>query len=143
MSRARILIAKPGLDGHDRGARYVARLLRDAGYDVVYTGIRQTPEQVAEAAIEGGFDAVGLSVLSGAHRELFKQVIDRLKARGAGDIVVLGGGTIPEDDFAYLKSIGVRAIFTPGASAESILAAVDGLVGLRSPSSTLQEAAVR
>ena len=142
MPRARILIAKPGLDGHDRGARHVARLLRDAGHDVAYTGIRRSPEQVAEAAIAGGFDAVGLSVLSGAHRVLFKQVIDRLKERGAGDIVVFGGGTIPESDFAYLKSIGVRAIFTPGASAKAILAAVEDLVGPRSSSTSLQEAAV-
>lgn len=141
MSSGRILIAKPGLDGHDRGARYVARLLRNAGYDVAYTGIRQSPEQVADAAIEGGFDAVGLSVLSGAHRVLFKQVIDLLKERGAGDIVVFGGGTIPESDFAYLKSIGVRAIFTPGASAKSILAAVEELVSFRS-SSRRKEATV-
>ncbi len=141
MSRGRILIAKPGLDGHDRGARYVARLLRDAGYDVVYTGIRQSPAQVAEAAVAGGFDAVGLSVLSGAHRVLFKQVVDLLKERGAGDIVVFGGGTIPESDVTYLKSIGVRAIFTPGASAESILATVGELLDSRSPS-LQQEATV-
>ena len=131
MTRGRILIGKPGLDGHDRGARYVARLLREAGYDVIYTGIRRSPEQIADAAIDGHVDMVGLSLLSGAHRALFKGVIDALRRRGAGDILVIGGGTIPADDIPYLEEIGVRAVFTPGASAGSILSAIDRLLGGR------------
>jgi methylmalonyl-CoA mutase, C-terminal domain len=131
MARGRILIGKPGLDGHDRGARYVARLLRDAGYEVIYTGIRRSPEQIVDAAIRGRVDAVGLSLLSGAHRVLFKRVIDGLAERGAGDILVFGGGAIPQDDIPYLEELGARAIFTPGASAESILATVDRLLGER------------
>jgi methylmalonyl-CoA mutase, C-terminal domain len=130
--RGRILIGKPGLDGHDRGARYVARLLRDAGYEVIYTGVRRSPEEIVDAAIEGHVDAIGLSVLSGAHRFLFQRVIDLLAQRGAGRILVFGGGTIPDDDIPHLKEIGVRAIFTPGASAKSILSTIDGLLGRHS-----------
>jgi methylmalonyl-CoA mutase, C-terminal domain len=129
MATGRILIGKPGLDGHDRGARCVARLLRNAGYEVIYTGIRRSPEEIVEAAIREGVDAIGLSVLSGAHRFLFHRVIDLLAQRGGGNILVFGGGTIPEDDIPYLEGIGVRAIFTPGASAESILSTIDGLLG--------------
>ncbi len=128
MSKGRILIGKPGLDGHDRGARYVARLLRSTGYDVIYTGIRRSPEEIVEAAIRENVDAIGLSVLSGAHRLLFRRVIDELTQRNAGKILVFGGGTIPEEDIPYLKEIGVRAIFTPGTSAQSILSAVEELL---------------
>lgn len=131
MSKGRILIGKPGLDGHDRGARYVARLLRDAGYEVIYTGIRRSAEQIVDAAIAGHVDAVGLSLLSGAHRALFKRVIDGLRERGAGDVVVIGGGTIPEDDIPYLEEIGVRAVFTPGATEESILSTIGRLLAGR------------
>ncbi len=129
MAKGRILIGKPGLDGHDRGARFVARLLRNSGYEVIYTGIRRSPEEIVEAAIQENVDAIGLSVLSGAHRVLFRRVIDGLAERGAGDILVFGGGTIPEEDFPFLKGIGVRAIFTPGASARSILATVEEMLG--------------
>lgn len=129
MAKGRILIGKPGLDGHDRGARFVARLLRNSGYEVIYTGIRRSPEEIVEAAIRENVDAIGLSVLSGAHRVLFRRVIDGLAERGAGDILVFGGGTIPEEDFPFLKGIGVRAIFTPGASARSILATVEEMLG--------------
>jgi methylmalonyl-CoA mutase, C-terminal domain len=131
MATGRILIGKPGLDGHDRGARYVARLLRDAGYEVVYTGIRRSPEEIVGAAIREGVDAIGLSVLSGAHRVLFQRVIDLLDEQNAGDIMVFGGGTIPEDDIPYLEGIGVRAVFTPGASAASILSTIERLFGQR------------
>ena len=129
MLRNRILIGKPGLDGHDRGARYVVRLLRGAGYPVFYTGIRCSPEEIVEAAIREDVDAVGLSLLSGAHRILFKRVIDLLAERGAGHIVVFGGGTIPEKDIPYLKEIGVREIFTPGTSAETILRTIAQMFG--------------
>ena len=139
MPLGRILIGKPGLDGHDRGARYVARLLREAGYDVIYTGIRRSPEEIVEAAIREDVDAIGLSVLSGAHRVLFRRVLELLEARGAGHIAVFGGGTIPEEDISYLKEIGVRAIFTPGASARSILTAVDGMLGGRPSSRPVPE----
>ncbi len=128
MAKGRILIGKPGLDGHDRGARFVARLLRNSGYDVIYTGIRRSPEEIVEAAIRENVDAIGLSVLSGAHRVLFRRVIDGLAEHGAGDILVFGGGTIPEEDFPFLKGIGVRAIFTPGASARSILTTVEEML---------------
>ncbi len=128
MSKGRILIGKPGLDGHDRGARYVARLLRNTGYDVIYTGIRRSPEEIVEAAIRENVDAIGLSVLSGAHRVLFRRVIDELTERSAGNILVFGGGTIPEEDISYLKEIGVRAIFTPGTSAQAILSTVEELL---------------
>ena len=120
-SPVRVVVAKPGLDGHDRGAKVVARALRDAGMEVVYTGLHQTPEQIAEAAIQEDADAVGLSVLSGAHLTLFAKVIDELRKRDAEDIVVFGGGIIPEDDIPRLKELGVAQIFTPGATTHEIV----------------------
>ena len=125
----RILIGKPGLDGHDRGAKYVAHILRDAGFEVIYTGIRRSPEQIVEAAIQEDVAAIGLSLLSGAHKALFKRVIDLLHEKGAGDILVFGGGTIPPDDVPYLKEMGVAAVFTPGTPARTIIEAVRGLIG--------------
>jgi len=119
--KLRILIAKPGLDGHDRGAKVVARALRDAGMEVIYTGLRQTPESIVETALQEDVDAIGLSILSGAHKHLFKKVIDLLKNEGAEDIPIFGGGIIPEDDMPYLKDIGVKKIFGPGTSTENIV----------------------
>ena len=119
--KLRILVAKPGLDGHDRGAKVVARALADAGYEVVYTGLHQTPEMIAAAAVQEAVDAVGLSIMSGAHMTLFPAVIDALKARGAGDVVVFGGGIVPKDDLPKLAEIGVAKIFTPGASTNEII----------------------
>jgi methylmalonyl-CoA mutase, C-terminal domain len=119
--RLRILVAKPGLDGHDRGAKIIARALRDGGFEVIYTGLHQTPEMIAEAAVQEDADAVGLSVLSGAHMTLFPEVMRLLKERGAGDVAVFGGGIIPDDDAIKLKEMGVRQIFTPGASTEDIV----------------------
>ena len=112
--KIRVLIAKPGLDGHDRGAKVVARALRDAGFEVIYTGLRQSPEQIVAAAIDEDVDAVGLSLLSGAHNYLFPKVVDMLKEKGAGDILVFGGGVIPEEDIPGLKEAGVAEVFTPG-----------------------------
>jgi len=117
----RIVIAKPGLDGHDRGAKVIARALRDAGFEVIYTGLHQTPEQIAAAAIQEDADAVGLSLLSGAHMTLFPKVVELLRAEGAGDVVVFGGGIIPAEDIPALKEQGVAEIFTPGASMEAIV----------------------
>ena len=111
----RILIAKPGLDGHDRGAKVVARALRDAGCEVIYSGLHQTPEQVVETALQEDVDGIGLSVLSGAHMTLFPRVVDLLRERGADDIVVFGGGIIPDEDLPALRKAGLSAIFTPGA----------------------------
>jgi len=119
--RLRILVAKPGLDGHDRGAKIIARALRDGGFEVIYTGLHQTPEMIAEAAVQEDADAVGLSVLSGAHMTLFPEVMRLLKERGAGEIAVFGGGIIPDDDAVKLRQMGVRQIFTPGASTEDIV----------------------
>jgi methylmalonyl-CoA mutase, C-terminal domain len=119
--RLRILVAKPGLDGHDRGAKIIARALRDGGFEVIYTGLHQTPEMIAEAAVQEDADAVGLSVLSGAHMTLFPEVMRLLKERGAGEVAVFGGGIIPDDDAVKLKQMGVRQIFTPGASTEDIV----------------------
>ena len=124
----RVVVAKPGLDGHDRGAKVVARALRDAGMEVVYTGLHQTPEQIVEAAIQEDADLVGLSVLSGAHMTLFAKVMDLLKARDATDIVVFGGGIIPEADIPELEKIGVAKVFTPGATTTEIVAWVRGAV---------------
>ncbi len=121
-SPLRVVVAKPGLDGHDRGAKVVARALRDAGVEVIYTGLHQTPEQIVEAAIQEDADAVGLSVLSGAHMTLFRKVIDLLEQRDASDIVVFGGGIIPEADMPELKAMGVARIFTPGATTVEITA---------------------
>jgi methylmalonyl-CoA mutase C-terminal domain/subunit len=125
MAKARILIGKPGLDGHDRGAKYVVHLLRDAGYEVIYTGIRRSPEQIVASAIQEDVAAIGLSLLSGAHNVLFKKVIDLLKAQGAEDIIVFGGGTIPEKDIPGLQAMGVRAVFTPGTSQDTILTTLE------------------
>lgn len=114
------MVAKPGLDGHDRGVKVIARALRDAGFEVIYTGLFQTPEQVAEAALQEDADAVGLSVLSGAHMTLFPRVIDELHQRGLDDVLVFGGGIVPDDDAATLQTRGVAAIFTPGAPIDEI-----------------------
>ena len=119
--KKRILMAKPGLDGHDRGVKVVARALRDAGFEVVYTGLHQTPEMIANAAVQEGVDAVGLSVLSGAHNTLFPAVIEALKEKGIPSVVVFGGGIIPEEDIDFLKKQGVDEVFTPGASTEDIV----------------------
>jgi len=116
----RIVVAKPGLDGHDRGAKVVARALRDAGHEVIYTGLHQTPEQIVETAIQEDADAVGLSVLSGAHMTLFRKLIDLLAERDASDIVVFGGGIVPDEDVAPLEEMGVAKIFTPGATTGEI-----------------------
>jgi methylmalonyl-CoA mutase C-terminal domain/subunit len=119
--KLRILVAKPGLDGHDRGAKVVARALADAGYEVVYTGLHQTPEMIAAAAVQEAVDAVGLSIMSGAHMTLFPAVMDALRTRGASDVVVFGGGIVPKDDLPKLEQIGVAKIFTPGASTNEII----------------------
>jgi methylmalonyl-CoA mutase, C-terminal domain len=116
----RVVVAKPGLDGHDRGAKVIARALRDAGFEVIYTGLHQTPEQVAEAVVQEDADAVGLSLLSGAHMTLFPRVIEELQKRGVDDVLLFGGGIIPDADIAQLKEMGVAEIFTPGASMASI-----------------------
>jgi methylmalonyl-CoA mutase C-terminal domain/subunit len=117
----RILIAKPGLDGHDRGAKVVARALRDAGFEVVYTGLHQTPEMIASAAVQEDVDAIGLSIMSGAHNTLFPAVLGELKKRGADDVVVFGGGIIPDADIDRLKAVGVSGVFTPGTSLGAII----------------------
>jgi methylmalonyl-CoA mutase C-terminal domain/subunit len=119
--KLRILIAKPGLDGHDRGAKVVARALRDAGFEVIYTGLHQTPEMIGAAAVQEDVDAVGLSIMSGAHNTLFPAVVEDLRKRGAGDVIVFGGGIIPEGDFAKLHAAGVTGVFTPGTSLEDII----------------------
>ena len=117
----RILIAKPGLDGHDRGAKYIARALKDAGYEVIYTGIRQTPEAIVKTAIQEDVDFVGLSLLSGAHNELFPRIVDLLRENQAGDIIVFGGGVIPESDVPGLKTKGMATIFTPGTPIKAVI----------------------
>ena len=117
----RILVAKAGLDGHDRGAKIIARALRDAGFEVIYTGLHQTPDMIAEAAIQEDVDAIGLSILSGAHMTLFPAVMDALKEREAEDVAVFGGGIVPADDLEALKKAGVKEIFTPGASTQMIV----------------------
>ena len=117
----RIVVAKPGLDGHDRGAKIVARALRDAGFEVIYTGLHQTPEQVVATAVQEDADAIGLSVLSGAHNYLFKRVLELLHDKGADDVAVFGGGIIPPEDIAALKAMGVKEIFTPGTSTQDII----------------------
>jgi methylmalonyl-CoA mutase C-terminal domain/subunit len=119
--RIRVVVAKPGLDGHDRGAKVVARALRDAGMEVVYTGLHQTPEQIVETALQEDADAVGLSVLSGAHMTLFARVIELLEAKGATDVLVFGGGIIPEADIPELTKLGVARVFTPGATTSEIV----------------------
>jgi methylmalonyl-CoA mutase C-terminal domain/subunit len=119
--KIRVLVAKPGLDGHDRGAKIVARALRDAGFEVIYTGLHQTPEQVVATAIQEDVDAIGLSVLSGAHNHLFSRVLELLNEKGADDIAVFGGGIIPAEDIKALKALGVKELFTPGASTQEIV----------------------
>ncbi len=119
--KIRLVVAKPGLDGHDRGAKIVARALRDAGFEVIYTGLHQTPEQIVATAIQEDADAVGLSVLSGAHNYLFKRVLELRREKGAEDIAVFGGGIIPADDIAALKAMGVKELFTPGTSTQDII----------------------
>jgi methylmalonyl-CoA mutase, C-terminal domain len=119
--RVRILVAKPGLDGHDRGAKIVARALRDAGFEVIYTGLHQTPDMIASAALQEDVDAVGLSIMSGAHLTLFPAVVAALKAAGAGDVLVFGGGIIPQDDVPQLEALGVTKVFFPGARIDEIV----------------------
>lgn len=130
--KVKVIIAKPGLDGHDRGAKVVARALRDAGLEVVYTGLRQTPEMVAEAALQEDVDLVGLSILSGAHMELFPRVVEEMNKRGLDDVVLLAGGIIPQEDVPALQKIGFRVIFGPGASTDDIVAWVRANVTPRS-----------
>jgi methylmalonyl-CoA mutase C-terminal domain/subunit len=120
-SKIRVIVAKPGLDGHDRGAKVVARALRDAGFEVIYTGLHQTPEMIVNAAVQEDADAIGLSILSGAHMTLLPRVMQLLREAGAADIVVFGGGIIPEEDVAPLRAAGVAEIFTPGTSLETIV----------------------
>ncbi|HOP48415.1 MAG TPA: cobalamin B12-binding domain-containing protein [Desulfobacteraceae bacterium] len=119
--KVRIMVAKPGLDGHDRGARIIARAYRDAGFEVIYTGLHQTPEEIVEAAIQEDVDMIGLSSLAGAHKYLFPRVLEILHENGADDIVVCGGGIFPEEDIAALKKAGIKEIFTPGSSLEEIV----------------------
>lgn len=125
--KLRILIAKPGLDGHDRGAKYIARALKDEGYEVIYTGIRQTPEAIVKTAVQEDADLVGLSLLSGAHLELFPKVVELLKENNAADIIVFGGGVIPEADIPLLKEKGVGAIFTPGTPIKEVVAFIESI----------------
>lgn len=135
MSRPyRVIVAKPGLDGHDRGAKVIARALRDAGFEVVYTGLHQTPEQVVEAVIQEDADAVGLSILSGAHMTLFPRVVDLLKDRGAEDVLVFGGGIIPDADIPKLKEAGVAELFTPGTPLPRITEWLTGALDQREAS---------
>ncbi|HVP39511.1 MAG TPA: cobalamin B12-binding domain-containing protein [Candidatus Saccharimonadales bacterium] len=129
--KIRVLVAKPGLDGHDRGAKVIARALRDAGFEVIYTGLHQTPEMIAEAAVQEDVDAIGLSILSGAHMTLFPAVIDLLKQKGVDDVVIFGGGIVPAEDMPELKRHGVRAIFTPGATTHEIIEWVRANVPVR------------
>jgi methylmalonyl-CoA mutase C-terminal domain/subunit len=133
MSGIRVIIAKPGLDGHDRGAKVVARALRDAGIEVIYTGLHQTPEQIVAAALQEDADAIGLSVLSGAHMTQFSRVLELLKERGANDIVVFGGGIIPDADIAELEQMGVARLFTPGATTTEIVGWVRSALGHSGP----------
>jgi len=125
VGKRRIIVAKPGLDGHDRGVKVVARALRDAGFEVIYTGLHQTPEQIAETAIQEDADAVGLSCHSGAHMTLFPKVVRLLRERGAGDVLVFGGGIVPKDDIPKLEEAGIEKIFTPGATTGEIVAWLD------------------
>ena len=126
--KIRVLIAKPGLDGHDRGAKVVARALRDAGMEVIYTGIRQTPEMIVQSALQEDVDVIGLSCLSGAHLELFTTVIDGLKENKIEDIIVIAGGIIPEDDIPQLEKTGIKAVFGPGTPTAEIIGAVEKVV---------------
>ncbi len=126
--KIRVLVAKPGLDGHDRGAKVVARALRDAGLEVIYTGIRQTPEMIVEVALQEDVDVIGLSSLSGAHMELFSEVMERLKQKGMGNVLVVAGGIIPDDDVPSLQKIGIKAIFGPGTRTSEIVDSIRKLV---------------
>ena len=126
--KIRVVVAKPGLDGHDRGAKIIARALRDAGMEVIYTGLHQTPEQIVETVLQEDADAVGLSILSGAHMTLVPRVVELLRAQDAGDVLVTVGGTIPNQDIAQLKELGVAAVFTPGAPTQDIIDFIQGAV---------------
>ena len=128
----RVLVAKPGLDGHDRGAKVVARALRDAGMEVIYTGIRQTPEMIVEAALQEDVDVVGLSILSGAHMELFPLIVDGLRKKGLSDRLIVVGGIIPEEDIPSLKKLGIKGIFGPGTSTKDIIVFINNEVGKKS-----------
>jgi methylmalonyl-CoA mutase, C-terminal domain len=130
-TKLRILVAKPGLDGHDRGAKVIARALRDAGMEVIYTGLHQTPEMIVSAAVQEDVDAIGISIMSGAHMTLFPAVLDLLKKEKANDILVFGGGIIPDDDVPKLKQLGVAEIFTPGSSTQAIVDWIRGHVKAR------------
>ena len=132
----RVLIAKPGLDGHDRGAKVIARALRDAGFEVIYTGIRQTPVMIAEAALQEDVDAIGLSILSGAHQTLFPKIMDELKQRGLDDVIVWAGGIIPAEDVAPLEQLGIRAVFGPGSPTTETIAFLRGVEADREASAT-------
>ena len=121
VGRLRVLVAKPGLDGHDRGAKVVARALRDAGMEVIYTGIRQTPEMIVETAVQEDVNAIALSILSGAHRELFPRIFELLREHGMNDVLVIAGGIIPDEDIPFLKELGVRAVFGPGTPTSEIV----------------------
>jgi len=125
-ARIRVLLAKPGLDGHDRGVKVIARALRDAGMEVIYTGLRQTPEQVVSAAVQEDVDAIGLSILSGAHMTLFPRVVELARQEGLDDVIIFGGGIIPDEDIPLLKSLGVTEVFTPGARMEDIVKFIQG-----------------
>ena len=129
--KLRVLVAKPGLDGHDRGAKVVARALRDAGMEVIYTGIRQTPEMIVEVALQEDVDVVGLSSLSGAHMELFSEVMERLKQKGMGNVLVVAGGIIPEDELPSLQQMGIKAVFGPGTRTSEIVDTIQRLVSVR------------
>jgi methylmalonyl-CoA mutase C-terminal domain/subunit len=131
--KIRVVVAKPGLDGHDRGAKIIARALRDAGMEVIYTGLHQTPEQIAATVIQEDADAIGLSILSGAHMTLVPRVVELLKEQGAGDVVLTVGGTIPSDDIPELKKLGVAEVFTPGASTDEIVDFIRGAAAEASP----------
>ncbi len=131
MAPIRVVVAKPGLDGHDRGAKVIARALRDAGMEVVYTGLHQTPEQIVETAIQEDADIIGLSVLSGAHMTLFKRVLELLQERDASDIVVFGGGIIPQEDIALLSDAGVARIFTPGTKTQDVVSWINETISDR------------
>ena len=121
MAKIRVLVAKPGLDGHDRGAKVVARALRDAGFEVIYTGLRQTPEQITEAALQEDVDVIALSILSGAHPHLFPKVVELVRSKGMKDTLIIGGGVIPETDIPALKEAGIAAVFTPGTPTGDIV----------------------
>ena len=131
--KIRVVIAKPGLDGHDRGAKIIARALRDAGMEVIYTGLHQTPEQIVETVLQEDADAVGISILSGAHMTLVPKIVDGLRNNGAEDVLVVVGGTIPAGDIPELKRLGVAAVFTPGAPTQDIVDFIRGSVGERTP----------